>query len=281
MSAELCPTVVTVMSGLMVSRTYRSVMGNTERSRDGGVQSVDRAITVLEILARRGEAGVSEVAAELEVHKSTAFRLLGALEERGLVEQAGDRGKYTLGFGLIPLAGAVSGRLDVTRMGREACERLAQEFGETVNIAVLQDRFAVNVHQARGPATVLSYNWIGRITPLHCTSSGKALIAWLDAAELKVLDDPERFTAHTLTGRDALETELELVRERGYAVVVEEYETGLNAVAAPIRDQTGGVAAALSLSGPSYRLPPDRLTDLAPTVMAAAAEVSRRLGWWE
>lgn len=265
---------------------YSSVMSNTERHRDGGVQSVDRAITVLEILARRGEAGVSEVAAELDVHKSTAFRLLGALEDRGLVEQATDRGKYTLGFGLIPLAGAVSGRLDVTRLGREACERLAQEFGETVNIAVLQDRHAVNVHQARGPSTVLTYNWIGRITPLHCTSSGKALIAWLDPADLNpllkdVLDHPERFTKKTLTTRDAVVADLGRVRATGYAVVIEEYEIGLNAVGAPIRDQTGGVAAALSLSGPSYRLPPERLEDLAPTVVTAARDISRRLGWWD
>ncbi|MFR9802308.1 IclR family transcriptional regulator [Pseudonocardia sp. RS010] len=261
-------------------------MSNTERTRDGGVQSVDRAITVLEILARRGEAGVSEVATELEVHKSTAFRLLGALEDRGLVEQATDRGKYTLGFGLIPLAGAVSGRLDVTRLGRESCERLAQEFGETVNIAVLQDQYAVNVHQARGPSTVLTYNWIGRITPLHCTSSGKALIAWLGPADLdpllkEALDHPEPFTDHTLTTRDAVDADLRRVRDAGYAVVVEEYELGLNAVAAPIRDQSGGVAAALSLSGPSYRLPPERLEDLAPTVVEAARAISRRMGWWK
>jgi len=271
------------MSG---SGTYSFAMGNTERSRDGGVQSVDRAITVLEILARRGEAGVSEVATELDVHKSTAFRLLGALEERGLVEQATDRGKYTLGFGLIPLAGAVSGRLDVTRLGREACERLALEFGETVNIAVLQEPYAVNVHQARGPSTVLSYNWIGRITPLHCTSSGKALIAWLEPHDLNpllkgLLDEPERFTAATLTTREAIEAELAAVRDQGYAIVVEEYEIGLNAVAAPIRDQTGGVVAALSLAGPSYRLPPERIVDLAPTVVEAGREISRRMGWWE
>jgi DNA-binding IclR family transcriptional regulator len=263
---------------MSVSDAYSFAMGN---ARDGGVQSVDRAITVLEILARRGDAGVSEVAAELEVHKSTAFRLLGALEERGLVEQAEDRGKYRLGFGLVPLAGAVSGRLDVTRMGRDACERLALEFGETVNIAVLQQSYAVNVHQARGPSTVLSYNWIGRITPLHSTSSGKALIAWLEEDDLLKGLDLERFTERTLCTREELEADLAATRERGYATVVEEYEIGLNAVAAPIRDQTGGVVGALSLAGPSYRLPPERLEDLAPTVVRAGAEVSRRMGWWE
>ena len=145
------------------------------------MQSVDRAISVLEILARRGEAGVSEVAAEIDVHKSTAFRLLGALEGRGLVEQAADRGKYRLGFGLIPLAGAVSDRLDVTRQGRPVCEQLAADLGETINVAVLQEHWAVNVDQALGPSTVATHNWIGRLTPLHCTSSGKVLLAHLDA----------------------------------------------------------------------------------------------------
>lgn len=247
---------------------------------------MDRAISVLEILARHGEAGVSEVALELDVHKSTAFRLLGALESRGLVEQTVDRGKYTLGFGLIPLAGAVSGRLDVTRLGREMCERLAVEFAETVNIAVLQDQYAVNVHQARGPSTVLTYNWIGRITPLHCTSSGKALIAWLEPAELgRLLKDviaakEPAFTDRTLTRIEDVEADLARVRELGYALVEEEYEIGLNAVAAPVLDQTGAVTAALSVSGPAYRLPPGRLVDMAPAVVGAAEEISRRLGWF-
>ena len=126
----------------------------TSNSQAGGVQSVDRAISVLEILAQRGEAGVSEVAAEIDVHKSTAFRLLGALEARGLVEQAGERGKYRLGFGIVRLAGAVTGRIDITQQGRPVCERLAEEIGETVNIAVLQEHYAVNLYQVRGPGAV-------------------------------------------------------------------------------------------------------------------------------
>ncbi|MFF7883757.1 IclR family transcriptional regulator [Streptomyces sp. NPDC007896] len=94
-----------------------------------GVQSVDRAVSILEILAQRGEAGVSEVAAEIDVHKSTAFRLLGALEARGLVEQTAERGKYRLGLGIVRLAGAVTGRLDITQQGRQVCERLTEEIG--------------------------------------------------------------------------------------------------------------------------------------------------------
>ncbi|MDN5747352.1 MAG: IclR family transcriptional regulator [Pseudonocardia sp.] len=255
-------------------------MGNGA-GRDGGVQSVDRAVSVLEILARRGEAGVSEVAAEIDVHKSTAFRLLGALESRGLVEQAEDRGKYRLGFGLIPLAGAVSDRLDVTRQGREVCARLAGELGETVNLAVLQKHWAVNVAQARGPSTVSTHNWIGRLTPLHCTSSGKVLLAHLPVehrTELLTASGMERLTPYTVAAAAELEHQLDEIRTSGHAVAVEEYEVGLNAVAAPVHDRSGDVVAALSVSGPSYRLDEPRLIALVEPLTAGAAEISRRMG---
>jgi DNA-binding IclR family transcriptional regulator len=254
-------------------------MGNTP-GRDGGVQSVDRAITVLEILARRGEAGVSEVAAEIDVHKSTAFRLLGALEGRGLVEQAEERGKYRLGFGLIPLAGAVSDRLDVTRQGRPVCARLASELGETLNLAVLQREWAVNVEQVLGPATVSTHNWIGRLTPLHCTSSGKVLLAHLQPARrAELLDGVEPLTPHTLSRAD-LDADLERCLDRGWAEAVEEYEIGLNALAAPVRDRGGEVIAALSVSGPAYRLDEERRAALVQPLVAGAAEISHRMGWY-
>ncbi len=247
-----------------------------------GVQSVDRAITVLEILARRGEAGVSEVASEIEVHKSTAFRLLAALAERGLVEQVEDRGKYRLGFGIVRLAGAVADRLDVTRQGRPVCERLATEIGETANLAVLQSHFAVNIDQARGPASIATHNWVGQLTPLHCTSSGKVLLAYLPAehrARLLSEGGLPPLTPNTITLSAALEEDLRLARSRGYAVAIEEYEVGLNAVAAPIRGREGEVVAAVSASGPAYRFAPDRMHEVAPVLLAGAADISRRLGF--
>jgi DNA-binding IclR family transcriptional regulator len=252
-------------------------MSNTRHSDAGGVQSVDRAISVLEILARRGEAGVSEVASEIDVHKSTAFRLLGALETRGLVEQAGDRGKYRLGVGLIPLAGAVSDRLDVTRQGRQVCERLAAELGETVNVAVLQEQWAVNVDQARGPSAVSAHNWVGQLTPLHCTSSGKVLLAYADPRP--PLPALRRYTPRTIVDPAALEAALDAARATGVARTCEEYEVGLNAVAAPVRDRYGAVVAAVSVSGPSYRMTPERMDQIVPALQAGAAEISRRMGF--
>lgn len=256
--------------------------GETAEASGSGVQSVDRAISVLEILARRGEAGVTEVAAEIAVHKSTAFRLLGALEDRGLVEQAEDRGKYRLGFGILRLAGAISAKMDVTRHGRPVCERLAREIGETVNLAVLQSHYAVNLDQAHGPSAVTAQNWVGQLTPLHATSSGKILLAHLDGeqrAELLAVAGLKGFTPATATTADALDEQLAQTRRRGYAISLEEYEVGLNAVAAPVRSQRGDVTAAVSASGPAYRFTEARMHEVAPLLVAGADDISHRLGY--
>lgn len=247
----------------------------------GGVQSVDRAVSVLEILARDGEVGVSEIATEIGVHKSTAFRLLGALEERELVEQTHDRGKYRLGFGILRLAHAVPGQLDVAQQGREVCEKLAADVGETVNVAVLRSHFAVNVEQVRGPTAVGTHNWVGEMTPLHATSSGKVLLAHMAPRARQDLVRSaglERFTTHTITDAEELLQQLRLVAHDGFAVSIEEYEEGLTAVAAPIRDHAGEVIAALSVSGPVYRLTAERARDITPMVVAAADEIGKRMG---
>ncbi|WP_245239333.1 IclR family transcriptional regulator [Streptomyces sp. MZ04] len=251
------------------------------KATPGSVQSVDRAVSVLEILARLGEAGVTEIADELGVHKSTAFRLLGVLENRGLVGQAKDRGKYFLGAGVLRLAGAAAVRLDISQEGGPVCRELADELGETVNIAILDDDAAVNIMQARGPASVTAQNWLGRRTPLHATSSGKILLAHLPTTlrEGLVARTLPRLTEHTVTGTVALRGELEAVVEQGYAIAVEELEVGLAAVAAPVRAHDGKVIGALSASGPVYRLTDDRLTELAKRTVAAAVELSRRMGY--
>lgn len=254
----------------------------TSNSHAGGVQSVDRAISVLEILAQRGEAGVSEVAGEIDVHKSTAFRLLGALEARGLVEQAGERGKYRLGFGIVRLAGAVTGRIDITQQGRPVCERLAEEIGETVNIAVMQEHYAINLYQVRGPGAITAHNWVGQLTPLHATSSGKILLAHLPAKERAALlaeAGMKKVTPATITAKTKLEKNLAEARERGYAFTLEELEVGLHAMAAPVRNRDGEVIAALSASGPAYRFTEERLHELSPVLVKGAEEISHRMGY--
>ncbi|MFJ2605281.1 IclR family transcriptional regulator [Streptomyces sp. NPDC091279] len=255
--------------------------GRGGRGTTGSVQSVDRAVSVLEILARLGEAGVTEIADELAVHKSTAFRLLGVLENRGLVAQAKERGKYYLGAGVLRLAGAAAVRLDISQEGVPVCRELADELGETVNIAVLDDDAAVNIMQARGTASVTAQNWLGRRTPLHATSSGKVLLAHMPPTlrEGVLARSLPRFTERTITSGSALRGELEAVIEQGFAVTIEELELGLTAVAAPVRAHDGKVIASISVSGPVYRLNSDRMPELTKRSVAAGAELSRRMGY--
>lgn len=258
-------------------------MSNGEQtSSPGGVQSVDRAITVLEILAREGHAGVSEVATEIGVHKSTAFRLLAALEDRGLVEQNADRGKYELGFGILRLASAIPGRIDMARQASSILDTLAQQLDETINLAVVREHYAVNVQQAFSSAAVASQNWVGQLTPLHATSSGKVLLAFMPEAQRDAILDEAgqpRLTDNTITARRPLLDQLAEVRETEFATAWEELEVGLNASAAPVRDHTGSVVGALSASGPAYRFDERRVADTEAEVKQAARLISKRMGW--
>lgn len=272
------------------TRVDASSVGDGERVSGGGpstgeapVKSVDRAITVLEILAQHGEAGVTEIAGELGVHKSTAFRLVGALERRGLVEQPGSRGKYQLGFGVIRLAGAMTAGLDLTQQSRRVCEDLAYELGETVNIAIPSGTFVVNIDQVRGASAVVSQNWIGRQCPLHATSSGKVLLAYMPPQEQRRIlrGGLEAVTERTITDPDFLRSQIDEIHDRGHIAAVEEMEVGLNAVAAPVRGIGGEVIAAISASGPSYRMTEDSLDEIGQIVAKAGAEISARMGHME
>ena len=161
------------------------------------------------MLARAGEAGVTEIAGELGVHKSTAFRLVATLEAHRLVEQDGDRGKYRLGVGILRLAGATTARLDLVQEARPICRRLAADTGETVNIAVLSESSALYLDQVAGSSALQPHNWVGQHIPLHATSNGKVLLAGLDDAPADdVLGALTTYTTATITAarlRDELE----------------------------------------------------------------------------
>jgi DNA-binding IclR family transcriptional regulator len=252
---------------------------------DGGrapdrVQSVERAVAILQFLARNGWSGVTEVGTELGVHKSTAFRLLSTLEAHGLVEQHVDSGKYHLGFGLVYLARAVSVGPDLSRHAQPSLEWLADEIGETVTLAVLEGDEAVTIDQLMPETSVVSRSWIGRRNPLHCTSVGKVFLASLPRARTAGIINNRhvRWTDRTIVDPLELRADIERVREQGYATNWEEFEEGLASVAAPVRAVDGTVVAALSISGPSYRLSEDALVKIAESVREAAARTSARLG---
>ena len=259
-----------------------SATGGGREHGTSQVQSVDRAIAILYLLAQRGDAGVTEVAAELGVHKSTAFRLITALDTGGLIEQDGERGKYRLGRGILRLAAATAGGLELPTESRQVCRQLAAELGEAVNLAILDGAEATNILQEYGTSTITGRNWIGQRTPLHATASGKVLLSWMDAVALKEIlaSALPHYTAQTVAEPAALEAELAAVRDRGWASTSEEFEIGLNAVAVPVRDATGDVVAAVGVSGPSYRLTIESFPEVAARLIAGSEEISARLGYF-
>lgn len=253
-------------------------MRTNARAESGTVQSVDRAVTILELLAVHGSAGVTQLARTLGVHKSTASRLIASLERRQLVEQVEERGHYRLGVGVLKLAAATSARLDLAQAARSVCRHLASATGETVNLVVLSGGAALYVDQVDGASSVSSYSWVGQHIPIHATSNGKVLVSERDGPELtRLLGELVAFTPSTITDRAVLDAQLAGVRAKGYALAADELDIGLTAVAAPVRDAHGDIVASVSVSGPSFRFDETRIDEILPLLRTAAAEVSGRI----
>lgn len=261
-------------------------MSGPAQNGTAAVQSVDRALTILELLAADGHLGVTEIAALIDVHKSTASRLLATLEAHGLAEQLPDRGRYRLGIGVLRLAGATRSRMDLVQESRPVTAALAAAVGETVNVVILSGRETLYLDQVSGPSALQIHNWVGKRNPIHATANGRVLLAHVSEAEsdaiLAALADADgslaRLTERTLVTREDVTADLAQIREQGYAVVRDELEVGLTAVAAPVRGATGEVVASLSVSGPTFRIE-DRLTPIAEQTRKAARAVSERMGW--
>jgi len=198
------------------------------------------------------------MAAALGVHKSTASRLAGVLERAGLLTRSGRR--FRLGLEAIRLGTLAMRSTDFVAWMQPAMEKLSQQTGETVNLAVPDGEYVLNV--AELPSTFLlssSGSWIGRRIMPHAVADGKVLMAY---GALGVPQNLERYTARTITDHDALAAELASVRQNGYATAVAELEEGLVAAASPVFGGTGACIAALSVSGPAFRMQPESLDKL-------------------
>jgi DNA-binding IclR family transcriptional regulator len=252
-----------------------------DQAEGGNLQSVRRALRALELISEHGELGVTELGRKLGVHKATASRLIATLAERGFVERDPISEKYRLGFGLISLAGAAVGGNDLVRAARPILDDLAEHTRETVNLGVLSGESVVYIDQVTGTRSIVSVSWVGQRTPLHCTSNGKVLLAWAgDAERERLLRAPmPRLTPSTIIDGKKLRAQLSEVRARGYSQTLEELEEGLNAVAAPVRGMGGDLVAALSVSGPAFRMRAVDLPRLGKVTADAALAVSRRLGY--
>jgi IclR family acetate operon transcriptional repressor len=245
------------------------------------VQSVDRAVSILQTLANHGSAGVTEIAKELGVHKSTVFRLLATLESRGLVEQDAERGRYHIGHTVVALAAGATKVNDLSVLSRPVCRELASAVGETVNVVIHDGLEVISIDQVIGGAAITSVDWVGKRTPMHATAAGKVFLAHLPPNQVEEIVGRglTRYTPKTIVDAARLEEQLALVRQQDYATTDEEHELGLAAVAAPIRSHEGKVVAALTASGPTFRVNEETFPRLAEQVQAAASTISWRNGY--
>ena len=255
--------------------------------RDGAdratVQSVERSLDILEALAASGQGiGIVELSSRVSLHVSTVHRLLATLVSRGYARQHAHSGQYALGFRLLSFSQAVREQSDLRTEARNYLMRLTEQSGETSNLVVLHQSQAMYVDQVQSPRLARIFAEIGRCVPLHSTGGGKAILACFgdeDRAEFMAGHKLESLTPHTITTRDALDQALAQVRLQGYAVDDEEQEEGVRCVAAPVRDHTGQVVAALSVSGPTSRMARERIAELAAMVVDSCVELSRELGY--
>lgn len=239
-----------------------------------GTQSIDRAAQLLVHVVESGEpTSVGELAETTGLPKSTTSRLVGALERQGLVQRHG-RASIRPGPVLLRFAGR-DDFADLTAIAGDTLDRLAAASGETVNLGVSTPLGVDQLDQRDGRHFIGSTNWVGRQVPLHCTAQGKVFLAYGTAPppELPL----ERHAPRTIVEPDALADELECVRARGYATTLDELEPGLWAVAAPILE-SDGVVAAISISGPTTRLHEGLLAELGELLVEELSSLSARLG---
>lgn len=250
--------------------------------RRDSVQSLERALDLLEALAAGGELGVTELANRTGLVPSTAHRLLHTLTKRGYVSQSSESGRYLLGYKVVEVASGLEQRLERLRVAaRPHLERIQRATGETVNLVVLDADRAVYVDQVEGSRNVRMFTTVGTSVPAHTTGAGKAIMAAGPPDAASALyggrEPLERLTPHTLVTLEALEDDFVRIRRRGYAVDNEEHEEGVGCVASAVLDHRGRPCAAISVSGPSARILPDKA--LGALLVEHAASVSAALGY--
>ncbi len=252
-----------------------------EKPRGEGLSSVRNAARLLcAFTPADRDLGVSELAARLGLAKSTVHRLLSTLARDGLVERD-EAGRYRLGLKLYELGAIVADHLDLHDVIAGPIDDLRNRTGETVHVAILEGAEVVYIARRESPHTLRLFSRVGHRNHAHCTSTGKVLLAFLSEPERAAILDGRQLVAHTphtITDRDRLEEELEAIRRRGWAENLNESEMGVTSLAAPIRDASGRVVAAISVAGPGPRFTRETVRRFAAETVRIADAISSRLG---
>ena len=226
------------------------------------------------------EIGISDLAKRLGVAKSTVHRLAVTLVAEGMLEQNPDTGKYRLGIALFRLGSLVRQRMSVSNEARPLLRELREKINETVHLAVLDGNEIMYVYNFESTQAIRMRSDVGVRKPAYCTAEGQAILAFQpdDVVERVIQHGLLARTPQTVTDALALKRVLDGVRQRGCAIEDEESELGMRCIAAPLRNDTGEVVAAIGIAGPVSRLSKKTLASFIPHVVETAAAISARLG---
>jgi len=240
-----------------------------------------KGLVLLETLARSEQAcGVTELARELQLTKSNVHRLLQGLVHQGFARNVADSGRYELTMKLWELGSHVFGRLDVRHVADPFMKALAAETSETVHLSTLEGIEVLYLAKIDSPQPVRAYTVVGGRAPAQCVATGKAQLAWSDPETIELTRSAmSAYTSKSITQPEQLDSELERVRRQGFAINIGEWREQVCGVAAPIRDGSGKIIAALGVSGPADRLKPRMMHNLAPTIVTACDKISSLLGY--
>lgn len=249
-----------------------------------GNQSVGKALQIVDILSQSTEPmRLQDIAKNVEMPSSTVLRMISTLAEYGYVGQIAETKRYYLTLKFAKIGSLVSSRFSIRDIAHPVLIQLSSECGEAACIAVEEGRKVIYIDVADGPDGMLKImQRIGKQSPLHCTGVGKCLLLNYDEAQIDQLIKTmglQSYTANTITDKQHLLDELEHIRTRGFALDDQECELGARCAAAPIRDYSGRIVAAISVSGPINRMTYSRLETIGSMVISAAARISEAMSF--
>jgi len=246
------------------------------------IQSVDRALYILEVLARHDGLGLSELSRQVGLNKSTVYRFLTTLHDCGFVRQSPETSKYSLGWKVVELSGWLLEGAELVAAARVPLKRLSEDTQEAVHLGVLDEGEVVYVSKVDSLRPIRIASRIGARVPAHCTALGKSLLAYMPAEEAAAVlrrHPPVPRTSRTRTRPEDVLASLEEVRRDGYSLDLLENEEGIICVGAPIFDNTGALLAAVSISGPDFRSADEAVATTARLVQRCARDISANLGF--
>lgn len=247
------------------------------------MSTIGKALDVLEIfLDHDDELSLSELADLCDLNITTTHRIVLTLVKRGYLNQKQKRQKYSLSTKFLQYSNVLGRRMKIRDIASPISDALNKMVGESVNIAILDRNEAVYIDHIESNKSLRIFTQIGNRVPLYCTGVGKVFLAYMGDEELEKALNSNGLLPHTpktVTDIKRLKRELEKVKQEGIAIDDEEMEIGVKCIASPVKNSTGGVIAALSVSGPSARLSNKRINDIEPLVKSCSLEISRAMGY--